>query len=129
MIALESVTDWVSSEKSLTFATWALVIATIALVMDSWLKGREQQKRWDSEDERSREQTTQKLIAGSLSVAANHRRKAANMSVAHSINDIRTAIRELSARADLARKEGRPDDAAELERRVQGYRDELAARP
>ena len=51
------------------------------------------------------------------------------MSVAHSINDIRTAIRELSARADLARKEGRPDDAAELERRVQGYRDELAARP
>jgi propanediol dehydratase small subunit len=47
----------------------------------------------------------------------------------HSINDIRTAIRELSARADLARKEGRPADAAELERRVQGYREELAARP
>ena len=47
----------------------------------------------------------------------------------HSINDIRTAIRQLSARADLARKEGRPDDAAELEQRVQGYRDELAARP
>lgn len=51
------------------------------------------------------------------------------MSETHSINDIRTAIRELSARADLARKEGRPDDAAELERRVQGYREELAARP
>ncbi len=51
------------------------------------------------------------------------------MSEAHSINDIRTAIRELSARADLARKEGRPDDAAEIERRVQGYRDELSARP
>jgi propanediol dehydratase small subunit len=47
----------------------------------------------------------------------------------HSINDIRTAIRELSARAQLARKEGRPDDAAELERRVQGYREELSARP
>jgi propanediol dehydratase small subunit len=47
----------------------------------------------------------------------------------HSINDIRTAIRVLSARADLARKEGRPDDAAELERRVQGYREELSARP
>ncbi|MDT5078544.1 MAG: hypothetical protein QOJ80_3181 [Mycobacterium sp.] len=46
-----------------------------------------------------------------------------------SVNDIRTAIRELSARAELARKEGRPDDAAELEQRVQGYRDELAARP
>ena len=46
-----------------------------------------------------------------------------------SVNDIRTAIRELSARAELARKEGRPDDAAELEQRVQGYRAELAARP
>ena len=51
------------------------------------------------------------------------------MSETHSINDIRTAIRELSARADLARKEGRPDDAAELEQRIRGYREELAARP
>ena len=51
------------------------------------------------------------------------------MAETHSINDIRTAIRELSARADLARKEGRPDDAAELEKRVQGYREELAERP
>jgi hypothetical protein len=47
----------------------------------------------------------------------------------HSINDIRTAIRELSVRAELARKEGRPADAEELEQRVQGYREELAARP
>jgi hypothetical protein len=46
-----------------------------------------------------------------------------------SVNDIRTAIRELSARAELARKEGRLDDAAELEQRVNGYREELAARP
>lgn len=44
-------------------------------------------------------------------------------------NDIRTAIRELSTRADLARKQGRSDDAAELDRRVRHYRDELAARP
>ncbi|WNG93150.1 hypothetical protein [Mycobacterium sp. ITM-2016-00318] len=51
------------------------------------------------------------------------------MSETHSINDIRTAIRQLSARADLARKEGRHEDAAELEQRVQGYREELAARP
>jgi hypothetical protein len=51
------------------------------------------------------------------------------MSQAHSVNDIRTAIRELSARAELARKEGRPDDAAELESRIDGYREELAARP
>ncbi len=47
----------------------------------------------------------------------------------HSINDIRTAIRELSARADLARKEGRTADADELERRVNSYREELSARP
>jgi phage shock protein A len=47
----------------------------------------------------------------------------------HSINDIRTAIRELSSRAELARKEGRDDDAAELEQRIQGYREELSARP
>jgi hypothetical protein len=47
----------------------------------------------------------------------------------HSINDIRTAIRELSSRAELARKEGRTADADELEQRVQGYRDELSARP
>ncbi|BBU24827.1 hypothetical protein [Mycobacterium xenopi] len=46
-----------------------------------------------------------------------------------SINDIRTAIRELSRRADLARREGRHEDAAELEQRVQGYREELGRRP
>ncbi len=46
-----------------------------------------------------------------------------------SINDIRTAIRELTVRADLARKEGRPDDAAELEQRIEGYRKELGERP
>lgn len=46
-----------------------------------------------------------------------------------SVNDIRTAIRELSVRAELARKEGRPEDAAELEERVKGYRDQLAERP
>lgn len=47
----------------------------------------------------------------------------------HSINDIRTAIRELSARATLARKEGRADDAAEIEQRIAKYREELASRP
>jgi hypothetical protein len=47
----------------------------------------------------------------------------------HSINDIRTAIRELTSRAELARKEGRNDDAAEIEQRIQGYREELSARP
>jgi hypothetical protein len=46
-----------------------------------------------------------------------------------SVNDIRTAIRELTARAELARKEGRRDDAVELDRRIQGYREELSVRP
>ena len=45
-----------------------------------------------------------------------------------SINDIRAAIRELSVRAELAHKEGRDDDAAEIEQRIQGYRDELSNR-
>jgi hypothetical protein len=51
------------------------------------------------------------------------------MGTVHSVNDIRTAIRELSARAELARKEGRPEDAAELDQRVAAYRDELAEKP
>lgn len=46
-----------------------------------------------------------------------------------SVNDIRTAIRELSARAELARKEGRPEDAAELDQRVTRYREEFGSRP
>ena len=51
------------------------------------------------------------------------------MGVTNSVNDIRTAIRELSARAELARKEGRPDDATEIEQRIAGYREELGDRP
>jgi hypothetical protein len=46
-----------------------------------------------------------------------------------SINEIRTAIRELSLRADLAHKEGRHDDAAEIERRIGNFRRELGERP
>jgi hypothetical protein len=59
----------------------------------------------------------------------NDEGRADDMGETQSINDIRTAIRELSARADLARKESRPDDAAEIERRINGYREELAHRP
>jgi hypothetical protein len=47
----------------------------------------------------------------------------------HSINDIRSAIRELSTRAELARKEGRTADAAELDKRIGAYREELSAKP
>ena len=46
-----------------------------------------------------------------------------------SVNEIRTAIREISTRADLARREGRAADAAELDQRVRHYRDELSSRP
>jgi hypothetical protein len=46
-----------------------------------------------------------------------------------SINDIRTAIKELSVRAELAHKEGREQEAAEIEQRIQGYREELSERP
>ena len=46
-----------------------------------------------------------------------------------SIDDIRAAIRELSIRAELAHKEGRHPDAAEIERRIEGYREELGRRP
>jgi len=46
-----------------------------------------------------------------------------------SVDNIRTAIRELSARAELARREGRSADAAELDQRIRNYREELGARP
>ena len=46
-----------------------------------------------------------------------------------STNEIRTAIRELSVRAELARKEGRHDDASEIEQRIGAYRKELSERP
>jgi hypothetical protein len=46
-----------------------------------------------------------------------------------SVNDIRTAIRKLTARADLARKEGRSGDADEIEARIAAKREELASRP
>ncbi|WP_205875987.1 hypothetical protein [Mycobacterium camsae] len=44
-------------------------------------------------------------------------------------NEIRTAIRELTVRAELAHKEGRHDDAAEIEQRIDAYRKELGERP
>ncbi|OHT85214.1 hypothetical protein [Mycobacteroides saopaulense] len=46
-----------------------------------------------------------------------------------SVADIRTAIKELSLRADLAEREGRDDDAREIRDRVRAYQEELAKRP
>ncbi|WP_165799846.1 hypothetical protein [Mycolicibacterium tusciae] len=51
------------------------------------------------------------------------------MGQTESVNDIRTAIRELSARAELARKEDRPGDADEIEARIAAKRQELGERP
>ena len=51
------------------------------------------------------------------------------MATPQSVTEIRTAIRELSARLDLARKEGRADDAKELDQRIAVYREELGKRP
>ena len=71
----------------------------------------------------------------SISVPIGHsarvlsRRSLDGMGATDSVNDIRTAIRELSLRADLARKEGRPADAAELDERIASYREKLSERP
>jgi hypothetical protein len=46
-----------------------------------------------------------------------------------SVNDIRRAIKELTTRAELAHKEGRDAEGAEIERRIRAYRDELGKRP
>lgn len=46
-----------------------------------------------------------------------------------STNEIQTAIWELTVRAELAHKEGRTDEAAEIEQRIAGYRSELGRRP
>jgi hypothetical protein len=46
-----------------------------------------------------------------------------------SINDIHRAIDELTARAELAHKEGRDEEGAEIEGRIKAYREELGRRP
>jgi uncharacterized protein YlxW (UPF0749 family) len=51
------------------------------------------------------------------------------MDIARSNNEIRSAIRHLSERVRQARREGRMDDVAQLERRIADYRTELGLRP
>jgi hypothetical protein len=64
-------------------------------------------------------------------IPANPTGKAVRMTIRKliSVNQIRSAIVKLSARAKLARSEGRPADSAEIEGRAQAYRDELGRRP
>jgi hypothetical protein len=61
--------------------------------------------------------------------AAGRARQDQSIRQTTSINDIRTAIRELSLRADLAHQDGRPDDATEIEQRIQNYRGQRSERP
>jgi hypothetical protein len=57
--------EWLTAERYLTFATWGLVCATLALViatlllyLDGRSKSREQEKRWEKEDrDHEREQS------------------------------------------------------------------------
>ncbi|AEF41823.1 hypothetical protein [Hoyosella subflava] len=46
-----------------------------------------------------------------------------------SINDIRTAIRELRVRETEARKDGREAEADEIAGRIRDYQQELSERP
>lgn len=66
---------------------------------------------------------------GTLGAKPAMRRSLRSMGATNSVNDIRTAIRELSVRAELARKEGRSDDAAEIDQRIESYREKLAELP
>jgi hypothetical protein len=51
--------DWLTNERSLTVATWGLVVATLILFLDSVFKGKEQRARWEREDaSRASEQTS-----------------------------------------------------------------------
>ena len=45
-----------------------------------------------------------------------------------SIDELKTAIDEMTQRVELARKEGRNDDATEIEQHIQGLRERLAER-
>jgi hypothetical protein len=57
MQALKSFLEWLLSEKSLGSATWALVLATFFLVLDGWQKSREQNRQWEEERKRKKEES------------------------------------------------------------------------
>lgn len=52
MHVLRLFVGWLVSDKSLAPATWGLVVVTALLVIDGWIKSREQRERWKLEDER-----------------------------------------------------------------------------
>lgn len=50
MPALRKILEWLAGEKSLTLATWGLVVATLFLYLDGRAKSKEQKERWERED-------------------------------------------------------------------------------
>jgi len=53
---------WLASDKSLAPATWGLVVVTALLVIDGWIKSREQTRRWRHEDERRKEEAKPRAV-------------------------------------------------------------------
>lgn len=63
MEALRSIIKWISSDKSLAPATWGLVLVTFLLVVataflyfDGLRKSKQQERRWEAEDNRREEE-------------------------------------------------------------------------
>lgn len=50
-------TGWFFSEQSLAFATWGLVFATLLLFGHGWQVSRRQEKQWEGEEKRRREES------------------------------------------------------------------------
>ncbi len=57
--------DRFTNEKSLTVATWGLVLATLILFSDSFYKSKERRERWERED-RLREEDAKPNVAVEL---------------------------------------------------------------
>jgi len=51
LLHLDAIPQWLTSEASLTVATWGLVVATFILYLDSRARGKQQEDRWKREDQ------------------------------------------------------------------------------
>ena len=56
MEALKSALHWIFSDGSLAVATWGLVVATFLLFVDGTRKSREQNRQWNEERKRRKEE-------------------------------------------------------------------------
>jgi hypothetical protein len=57
MQGLESTIHWIFSDDSLALATWGLVVATFLLFVDGLRKSREQNRQWEEERKRRKEES------------------------------------------------------------------------